>query len=195
MVHASPSAQEVGHEAGGSQVSPVSTTPFPHVIVPTLPPEPETPPVCGAPPVARPPAPPAPASGDVSPVLPPAPGFDDVLVPPCPPRPPVGDVIASARMLASPTGVLPESAFPERPSMFRLQPRNQTKTADTQRTAASRCMTRLLRKNMGQCTRSGPRRFAKVGPNDKLRCGRYTSRRNVSMNPTLRPSEHVWPCA
>ena len=212
---------EVGQEDGGSQVSPGSTTPLPHVIVPPLPPDPGTPPVCGVPPVARPPvldsppvageppappepldrvpappappepldrvpappappepldrvpappappepldrvpappAPPAPANADVPPGLPPSTGFDAALVPPCPPWPPVMDAVASAWTLASPPGSLPASVFPGRPPLFRLQPRNETKTPGMKKTTAIRCMARLLGIRRGSVADSGPR--------------------------------------
>jgi hypothetical protein len=159
----------MGQEDGGSQVSPASTTPSPHVIAPPLPPDPGTPPVCGVPPVARPPvldsppvpgkppappepldrvaappAPPAPENADVPPSLPPSTGFDAAPVPPCPPWPPVMDVVASTWTLASRPGTLPASGPPGRPAPLRLQPRNEKKTPGMKKTTASRCMARLL---------------------------------------------------
>ena len=154
--------QEVGQEDGGSQVSPASTTPLPQVTAPPLPPDPRTPPVCGAPPVAPPPvpdsppvagkppappeppdrvpAPPAPLNPDAPPGLPPSTGFDAALVPPCPPWPPVMEAVASASTLASPFVTLPASVLPGRPAPLMLQPRNETKTTGMKKTTANRCI-------------------------------------------------------
>jgi hypothetical protein len=76
---------EAGQEDGGSQVSPVSTTPLPQVIAPPLPPDPGTPPVCAVPPVVRPPvldSPPVAGEPPAPPEL-----LDRVVAPPAPPEP------------------------------------------------------------------------------------------------------------
>jgi hypothetical protein len=178
--------QDVGQEDGGSQVSPASTTPLPHMLALPPPPDPGTLPVCGVPPVAwppvldsppvageppsppeprervtAPPAPPAPENADVPASLPPPPELDAALVPPWPLWPPVMEAAASWTLASCP-GTLPASAFPGRPALLMLQPRSETKTPETKKTTACRCMARLLGIERGSVADTGTR-VGKVG--------------------------------